>query len=107
MKINIVGGVYKEYCIDPYWKEIYGSGLRAAYSLKKIVKDITLHTYLGDNLISQIDTLKNSLEIDIRHHAIKNNFSFYYFHGLSTPDVFPNPFALSPSLSFRVEEKYI
>jgi nucleoside 2-deoxyribosyltransferase len=107
MNINIVGGVYKEFCVEPYWKEIYGSGLRAAYSLKNLTDKIILHTYIGDNLKNQIETFSSSLGIDIEAHRIHNNLSFYYFHGLSTPNVFPNPISISPNDPFKVKEKYI
>ena len=31
--VTVVGGTYSEFCFDPYWNELYGSGLRGAEQL--------------------------------------------------------------------------
>jgi len=34
-EMKIVGGTYREKCLDPYWNNIFGSGLRAVEAIIK------------------------------------------------------------------------
>ena len=31
--IDVIGGTYKEICLEPVWEQIYGSGLRASLTV--------------------------------------------------------------------------
>ena len=55
--ITVIGGTYDELCFEPYWKERYGSGLRACTAINKIAPDtkLSFHTFCN---ISTAEYLK-------------------------------------------------
>ena len=108
MDIKIVGGLYKEKCIIPYWNEIFGSGLRGALSLKKLSPNIDLYTFVDKAFIeNQKDIVEASYGIKIIPSLIENSISFNYFHGLSTPDIVPHPITINNVNNISVQGKFI
>ena len=45
IRLDIIGGTYHEYCSEPHWEEIYGSGFRAAHALSGFGLELHFHTY--------------------------------------------------------------
>lgn len=94
--IDIVGGTYWEYCIDPDWNNIYGSGLRAALAVKVIAPDcnVQLHTiadrYIKQHVESHYDNIIKEI---IDAPSGTSPISFIYQNALKSPlyyNVSPN-----------------
>ena len=43
--LAIAGGTYREHCTEGDWKQLFGSGLRAAAALQSTGEDVHLFTY--------------------------------------------------------------
>src|SRR5580765_341304 len=88
--ITVVGGVYDELCFEPYWKQKFGSGLRACFAINRLLPDavIKLHTFCDQ---SSAEFLKFIPFIDYSFESIPSTIQFYYDHPLITPRIFPRP----------------
>jgi nucleoside 2-deoxyribosyltransferase len=87
--IHIVGGSYVEVCVDPPWQQIYGSGLRAAVAVKELAGDVELTTYCGDNERNDVEYAATLAEVKIDIGSAPKTITFYYYHGLSEPQIRP------------------
>jgi len=88
--ITVVGGTYNEYCFEPHWKEIYGSGLRACLAIKKLTPDTPLKYFtFGDESISEYLNMQNNLGISSFVTRINESIQFYYDHPLINPRIRP------------------
>ena len=87
--IDIVGGTYHERCSEPVWREIYGSGLRAAYTIRALTDCcyIKLHTVADNYVKRHLDMHCPSLQIDLDVLEISNSICFNYHHALKPPFV--------------------
>lgn len=49
--IDVVGGIYSEFCLEPFWQQVFGSGLRAALSVKGLDSQchVVLHSVTDKN----------------------------------------------------------
>lgn len=90
MKIDVVGGTYREQCLEPSWDAYYGSGGRAASALSS-VSDVVFHTYLNEG----IDAFEWKWPRKLQLKAYGDNdhipLRFEYDHPLSTPKITPHP----------------
>lgn len=85
--LHIVGGVYREYCMHPLWREIFGSGGRAASAIVRIGGQATLHSYLE---LSDLDVLRSRAAFEgfcLNITNVEKGVSFGYQHGLSAPTI--------------------
>jgi nucleoside 2-deoxyribosyltransferase len=98
----ISGGTYLEYCVDPYWHELYGSGLRAAVALSKVC-DVELRTYgsVADN--RTLTAISKSFGIECVIAERPESISFNYQHPLATPSVTPHISSIPRQSSMKVE----
>jgi nucleoside 2-deoxyribosyltransferase len=88
--ITIVGGTYRELCFEPYWNEIFGSGLRACHAIHRLAPNETLEYFtFCDSITSEY--IKLSPFIICNASPIDKNISFYYDHPLITPRIHPRP----------------
>lgn len=79
MKISIIGGVYKEYCIHPYWDEIYGSAGRASSALASLNIDVDLHTCLNTANYRKFTSDHTAFKkIKVINYGSNINISFFY-----------------------------
>lgn len=86
--IDVVGGVYREWCLRPAWREIYGSAGRAAVAMASIGSSVRLHSYM-DRLSKETMTAQAGLNgFEISPRAVATNVRFDYAHGLSAPKIF-------------------
>ncbi|OJV16395.1 MAG: hypothetical protein BGO21_26210 [Dyadobacter sp. 50-39] len=83
--LTVVGGTYLEICTDPYWFELYGSGLRGAASISNFVSDIKLYSVIGEDMAKDATAICKSFNIIPDFTQIKDTVSFSYHHPLSTP----------------------
>jgi len=87
--IDIVGGVYLEQCLWPPRRTLYGSGGRAAAAISQLVRDIKLHTYVGEHERSTLQSIASSYGFTVAATVIPQTVAFEYFHGLSVPVITP------------------
>ncbi|WP_316758579.1 PfkB family carbohydrate kinase [Pedobacter aquatilis] len=84
--LDIIGGTYLEICIDPVYKELFGSGLRAAIALSNYSSAIRFHTGIGSD-DEELLRYKSSLfgfEVSIIDQP--NTINFIYEHPLRQPE---------------------
>lgn len=84
----IVGGVYRERCLRPAWREVYGSAGRAASAMTGMGAPVVLHSYL-DALTEEVLAARAAFEgFGLASTAITESVTFDYDHGLATPRIF-------------------
>lgn len=100
--IEVVGGVYREWCMRPVWREIYGSAGRAAVAMASMGTSVRLHAYMDrqakDSMAAQ--AWLNGFEIAPRDATATAQFD--YVHGLAVPRIFIPP-GRHDVIEFRAE----
>jgi len=101
--LKVTGGTYVEDCYVPEWHQLYGSGTRAAIAASSLCDVVELHTLVGPDRQKDFTALCDSF--GIQHHATPapETLAFQYFHGLSTPTVWPLIHTLKPRPPLNVE----
>lgn len=94
MKIDIIGGTYREYCAWPEHEIILGSAGRAALCLSQIDPDINinLHARIEGKDKPQLEEIfiyNQNCTIDVT--SCNETTKFSYFHPLSEPQIRPIP----------------
>ena len=101
----IVGGSYLEWIHEPYWKELYGSGIRAAAAIALLNDRVILESYLAKQEVpiamAKADAMGFMLHIATRESPI----SFEYFHGLSCPKITPHPTLIKREDAIHIESE--
>jgi nucleoside 2-deoxyribosyltransferase len=88
--LEVAGGTYLELCGEPAWSELYGSGVRAAASLARLSRRVSLHTYIGKRERPTLDWLSSTFGFGIAAaENINRTISFSYQHPLSEPVITP------------------
>lgn len=101
--MHIVGGSYLEQIHQPYWKEFYGSGMRAAAAIASLSRRVTLQTYLSEGEMTIAKAKANSLGFTLQAASRKDPISFKYFHSLSRPEITPHPMMIRREDSIHIE----
>lgn len=94
--ITVVGGVYAERCIEPFWDDVYGSAGRAAAAISAAVPGVRLVTYRAEDLVDGVENLAAVYGLTVEGPATKTGISFDYMHSLAEPRITPRPDALQP-----------
>lgn len=85
--VAVVGGVYRERCVRPFWDEVFGSGGRAASAMARMGTRVELHGYI-DALNKEAVLARAVLEkFDFQPTMIGCSLSFDYYHGLDVPRI--------------------
>lgn len=105
--IRIAGGAYGEYCVEPFWNQLFGSGVRAAASLQELSKEVQLSTYIGRHDETTLDSVRASFGFQVEADLIPKTLEFHYHHGLSLPRIIPHPLMLDPVNSLTITEPHI
>jgi len=92
--ITVVGGVYRERCVQPRWNALYGSAGRAAAALS-YRHPVKLVTYVDDANNRELHALAETLGFELRAERVRETVSFDYVHPLSIPVIQPPPKVLS------------
>jgi hypothetical protein len=88
----VVGGVYSEYCYQPDWNQIFGSGGRGAAALTRLgVENVKLFTCLPEKSkkSAQATLAPYGVQIEVRPSAAL--YEFAYFHPLSASGCVATP----------------
>lgn len=106
--IHIVGGTYRERCIEPQWNELFGSGGRAAAALTLLNDKVFLTTYIAENEKPYLQYLADTFAFHLGDNKIvPQTLSFDYHHCLSDPIIRPTVAEMKTLPSLLVEDKYI
>jgi hypothetical protein len=85
--VAVIGGVYRERCLKPFWDEVFGSGARAASAIARMGTRVELHGYV-DALNREVVLARAALErFRLRSTMIDRSHSFEYYHGLDVPRI--------------------
>jgi nucleoside 2-deoxyribosyltransferase len=101
--ITVVGGVYAERCIDPFWDDVYGSGGRAAAALAAQDREVVLHTYRAEDLQDGIENLERVYGFTVTGPSVSGSIGFDYVHSLSVPKIRREGGASQPQPPIAVE----
>jgi nucleoside 2-deoxyribosyltransferase len=102
--ISVVGGVYREYCMHPAWREAYGSAGRAASALAAMEKPVTLHSYL-DPASATLLAERAALEgFSVDGTQVSSSVAFDYAHCLAVPTIFGVPPVPHPPMRVQAEK---
>lgn len=105
---SVVGGVYAERCLEPFWDDVYGSGGRAAASLGPSGAPVRLHTYQAEGLQDGIENLAAVYGMEIDGPAVSGpGVTFEYLHSLSDPRIVPRPDAIRQHPPIDVEDDVV
>lgn len=106
--LTIAGGVYREYCTEGDWKQIFGSGLRAAAALRATGEEINLFSYVNTDDIHLAEaTAQDSFGIKLHAANRSTSIAFHYQHGLSTPVVAPPIHLLKQENPIQIHEENV
>lgn len=87
--IHIAGGTYLEYCREPVWDELWGSGLRGAVATATLGGECVLHTFADTKNRPVLEMKAESAAIVLEVHEIPQILRFEYLHPLSKPVIEP------------------
>lgn len=95
--INVIGGTYEEFCYEPMWEQIFGSGLRGALAIRGIDTEceVTLHTLAGPYV---------KKHLDMHYLDISKEIVYYPQQELPIRFVYQNP--LRPPTVYYDDVKY-
>jgi nucleoside 2-deoxyribosyltransferase len=103
MKLDIVGGFYREVCSWPVWSEFYGSGGRAAAALQLFNIERHLHTCASEAAVPALQSVASTYNFGITHVQVPKNVEFRWFHPLSYPEIVPPLHQISEKPQFHVK----
>src|SRR3954469_19823852 len=63
MKITVIGGAYREYCVEPTVDRLVGSGLRAAGLLASLGDDVRFVTAIDEDSAPEFDAVCATLGV--------------------------------------------
>lgn len=93
--ITVVGGVYRERCVEPHWDDVYGSAGRAAAAMSGSVDGVRLHTYRSEGMSDGLENLAAVYALEVQGPNVSGpGVSFDYMHSLSEPAIAPRPDAI-------------
>jgi len=88
---NVAGGTYLEYCRDPGWSQLFGSGLRAAVACSSLSRKVCLHTYVSDAIAEDLNAYLASFPVQVKTADSPFPIAFHYTQPLAAPRIIPRP----------------
>ncbi len=104
---TVVGGVYAERCIEPNWREVYGSAGRAAAAISGAVPGVRLTTYRSDQLRDGIANLETAFDLTLDGPEVGFAIAFDYTHSLAVPRIVPRPDAIQQQQPIEVDDDVV
>lgn len=104
---TVVGGVYSERCIEPNWREVYGSAGRAAAAISGAVPGVRLVTYRSDQLGDGLANLAAAFDLRMDGPPVGFAIAFDYTHSLAVPRIVPRPDAIQQQQPIDVEDDVV
>jgi nucleoside 2-deoxyribosyltransferase len=84
-EIHVVGGIYNEICLNPTWRETFGSAGRAAHAIADMGAHPVLHGYATIETASVMHSRSFFGGYSFQQTSVSRAVTFAYEHGLSTP----------------------
>lgn len=103
--IDVIGGTYKEICLEPVWEQIYGSGLRASLTVCGLDEkcSVVLHTIAGKEVNTHLEMHYNNISKEIVNAPQDSSpISFVYQNALKPPLLFHKPLKY-PQIDIKVD----
>lgn len=91
--ISVVGGVYAEHCVEPFWDDVYGSAGRAAAAVSG-ASPVRLFSYRAAPIADGLENLSRVYGFDLDGPVVPESVSFSYMHSLAVPRIVPRPDAI-------------
>ena len=63
--IHVAGGTYLEFCREPHWYELFGSGLRASLALKKLEVPVSFSTFADKNQKPVLNLKSDGIKLEV------------------------------------------
>lgn len=104
---TVVGGVYAERCLEPFWDDVYGSAGRAAAAISAAVPDVKLVTYRSPDVADGLDNLTAVYGLSIASTDAPQGIAFDYMHSLADPRITPRPDAISKQSDLIVADDVV
>jgi hypothetical protein len=106
MSMTVVGGCYHEICEHPFWRELRGSGGRAAIALSSVAPDVELRTYYPNERLADLHGIE-AFGVSVRPMSSETPVAFAYFHSLSDPVVSPAKGEIRKGAPIRAEGEVV
>lgn len=87
--ISVAGGTYLEYCREPAWNELFGSGLRGAIALARLGSKPKLHTFIGADQRAVLEMKADTNGVEVAATEVAETIRFEYLHPLAKPVIEP------------------
>lgn len=88
--LSVVGGIYRERCLQPTWDAVLGSAGRAAQALCTVkASRKRLHAYMGDRARSEVELLAELTDFELVPTDLPFLVLFDYAHTLGDPVISP------------------
>jgi len=85
----IAGGAYRETCLHPSWRRLFGSGVRAAVAVSKLSPNTQLHTYVGRGWTNDFRATAATCGFELVATPTPKKIGFEYLHPLAKPTCYP------------------
>lgn len=106
--LTIVGGVYREHCIQPLWSAAYGSAGRAAQTVPSLLPGIVrLYTYVAAGMKAEATHLAADCGAELFGTDAEHPVEFRYLHPLSRPAIRPTPERMTRHAPIRVSGEVV
>lgn len=99
----VAGGIYGEECIVPGWRQIFGSGGRAAAALSRWCDDTTLAGYCPEPFVEDVYAIMAAFGVEVAPRLSSHLVRFHYFHPLSEPEIVPPTIAIPRQQPIHVD----
>lgn len=106
MTLSIVGGTYIEYCFEPSYEELWGSGLRASCALSKKGFAIKFTSFVGEGDFESATGISETFEIESNFIKIEETIRWEYTHPLASPLAYSKVLA-NPRIDLQLKEEII
>jgi nucleoside 2-deoxyribosyltransferase/sugar/nucleoside kinase (ribokinase family) len=111
MMLTVIGGTYREVCLEPPWDQRFGSGFRAAVACSEILRDgnsqVRLISWAAESERAELEMRAASYELELEIHSRLDAIEFQYDHGLSIPRILPDPDEIQTVAPQRWEEDHV
>ncbi|MFO0851841.1 MAG: PfkB family carbohydrate kinase [Gemmataceae bacterium] len=89
--LTVVGGCYREACLRPGWRQLYGSGVRAVAAARPLLPEPpTLVTAAAEDEARSLARMAATYDFRIRLHHRPSRIEFQYDHPLAPPRLHPD-----------------
>jgi nucleoside 2-deoxyribosyltransferase len=89
--MTVVGGIYREVCVDQLSDHVFGSGGRAAAALASTGRRETLHSYVAPDAIHSVNNALEPADVSVTATECRSLTTFRYLHSLAKPTLWPWP----------------